>query len=109
MVPLWHIVQISTTTTEEEARAPQQLPLKVRVEFQEAGEMMDHCIHTFTANGEMVVLGGTNGSVHVRNLFNLDVMYRFEAPTIVRSLALVSDQFIFVGLENGKSHIFPLG
>jgi WD40 repeat protein len=61
-----------------------------------------------TSNGNHVLSGGTDGAVIVRHTENLEVVCSFISPTTIRSLALVfDDSYLFIGLENGRSFIFP--
>jgi WD40 repeat protein len=55
-----------------------------------------------------LLTGGSDGKVTVRNLYSLDIICTLCVPTIIRSLALgFDDNYLFVGLENGTSFIFP--
>jgi len=73
-------------------------------------EALTETVHDMilSASGNIVLTGGSSGSVVGRNSSNFDVLCSFISPTTVRSLSLVvDDSFLFVGLENGCSYIFP--
>ena len=73
-------------------------------------EALTETIHDMilSASGNIVLTGGSSGSVIGRSTNNFDVICSFISPTTVRSLSLVAeDSFLFVGLENGCSYIFP--
>jgi WD40 repeat protein len=60
-------------------------------------------------DGAVIVTGGESGEIIVRESFSLKIMRTVQLPTIIRSIALSSDDmFIFAGLENGEIFVLPL-